>query len=185
MINLLENGRRGRRGRRQKRRASGGRRDPKTAQPSAWLENCWEVRHAGIARSLKFIVKNFDADIRIAGLENVAGLSRRGFLKAFQKHTGRKPGEVLRQLRIEYAKRLLVQYDLPLKELARVSGFKSANTFCVAFRRMTGCSPKKFQRQAWLTTYMNQNAAEKPVQEEQGFGSPRRLVKPAEKGRLC
>lgn len=179
MINLLENGRRGMRQTRSTVRRS---RSPKTARPFTWSETGWEVRHAGIARSLKFIIKNFDTTIRIGGLEKVAGLSRRGFLKAFLKHTGHKPGAVLRQLRIEYAKHLLVQHDLSLTDLARQSGFKSANTFCVAFQRMTGSSPKKFQRQAWLTTYMNQNAAENPVQAGRGFGSRRRPLKQSKNG---
>jgi AraC-like DNA-binding protein len=60
------------------------------------------------------------------------------------------PGAVLRRIRLEYAKRLLTERDMTLREIARQCGYRSQNTFCVAFRRAVGMAPKKFQRQYWL-----------------------------------
>lgn len=180
MINLLGSRRRGSR---LGRFSGGGDCGFKPAQLALLPEADGAIGHAGIARSLKFLIKNFDAKIKIGGLEKVAGLSRRGFLKAFLKHTGHRPGVVLRHLRIEHAKQLLVESDLPLIDLARLSGFKSANTFCVAFQRLTGFSPKKFQRQAWLMTYMNQAIVSKPIKNRRALANRRRLFKNSKNGR--
>lgn len=107
--------------------------------------------HKALSRSLQFMARNYTRPIQISDVVKASGMSRRGFMKAFSQHVGRTPGLFLRQARIEFAKRLLMEQDLPLKSIAPVIGFCSENTFCVAFRRETGMAPKKFQRQAWLT----------------------------------
>jgi AraC-like DNA-binding protein len=116
----------------------------------AWSGNDIVVEHRGIARSLNFLRRNCCRPIGVGDLTKVAGLSRRGFLNAFQKHTGHTPGKVLRHLRIEQAKRLLVEQDMELEAIARRCGYRSVNTLWVAFREVTGVAPKKYQRQMWL-----------------------------------
>lgn len=106
------------------------------------------IGHARIASSLGFLSKNYRKPIGVTDLMKVAGLSRRGFLKAFRKHTGRTPGEVLRQVRLKHAKRLLVECNLPMTDLATASGYRRANSFWVAFRRATGESPKEYLRRS-------------------------------------
>lgn len=104
------------------------------------------IEHAGIARSVRFMARNFHTPIRVADLMVVAGLSRRGFLKSFRKHTGCAPGEWLRRMRIEHAKRLLAGRDVSLVELAAAAGFRKTNSFSVAFKRVTGMAPMKYQQ---------------------------------------
>lgn len=108
------------------------------------------VSHVGVNRCLRFLTKHFSRPIRLEDLVKTAGMSRRGFIKAFNRHIGLTPAAVLRQMRIEYAKQLLVEEDLPLKVIASRTGFRSENTFCVAFSRAMGMPPKKYQRQVWL-----------------------------------
>lgn len=103
------------------------------------------IEHAGIARSVRYMVKHCCKPIRVNDLMAVARLSRRGFLKSFRKHTGRSPGAVLRLMRIEHAKRLLTARNPALAEVAAASGFRKANSFFVAFRSATGLSPMKYQ----------------------------------------
>ena len=111
------------------------------------------VRHAKIDRSLQFIARNYRAPIKLAKLVEISQMSRRGFLKAFQRHTGTSPVQLLRQIRIEQSKRILIENDLKLTEIAAMSGFGQLNSFCVAFKQVTGVAPKQFQRQAWLESY--------------------------------
>lgn len=108
------------------------------------------VAHNGVARSLKYMAAHYQTPIRLRELVAESGLSRRGFIKAFIKHVGQTPAAMMRQMRIEQAKHLLVTEDLSLDELAKRVGFRSANTFCVAFQRAVGMAPKKFQRSSWL-----------------------------------
>lgn len=93
---------------------------------------------------------NFCRPINVSDLVNVSGLSRRGFHKAFLMHTGLCPGEALRNLRVERAKRLLITQDLNVVDIAFRCGYRSANSFWVSFRQSTGVAPGAFQQQAGL-----------------------------------
>lgn len=113
----------------------------------------WEnISHPGIARCVRFIALNFHRPIRVTDLEQLSGLSQRGFIKAFQRHTGMCPGQLLIQLRIELAKRLLAGAEVTLAELALACGFRRMNSFSVTFRQEVGMSPMQFHRQAGQTT---------------------------------
>jgi len=118
------------------------------------------TNHNGVDRSLRFMAKNYWHPIQIDDLVMASGMSRRGFTKAFNMHVGFSPGSVLRRIRIESAKQLLLAHDLPLKTIADLCGYRSENTFCIAFQHATGMAPKKFQRNAWLTIYRIYRQAE-------------------------
>ena len=55
--------------------------------------------------------------------------------------------EYLNYIRLEYAKSLLKEYDLNIKEVALASGFKDSNYFCRIFRKQTERSPTEYRRQ--------------------------------------
>lgn len=54
--------------------------------------------------------------------------------------------EHIRTLRIEKAKKLLVESDLPLTEIVVQCGFTDYNNFITVFKKMTGVSPKKYAK---------------------------------------
>ena len=103
------------------------------------------VKHKGVANSLRFIWEHASQPISVKDLVGVAAMSRRGLHKAFLDNVGRTPGEELQRVRIERAKRLLADSNHKLEVLAKMSGYKSANSFCVAFKQATGQSPKQFR----------------------------------------
>jgi transcriptional regulator GlxA family with amidase domain len=101
--------------------------------------------HRGVARSLKFLSAHWQEDISVSDLVKTAGMSRRGFLKAFQRHIGRAPGHELRRIRMEHARDLLMRSDHKLADISRRCGYQSSNSFWVAFRRANGISPRQFR----------------------------------------
>lgn len=106
------------------------------------------VAHPGVARTLRFMAQNFQCPIQVKGLTEVAGLSRRGFFKAFLRHTGLRPAQALRQLRIKRAQQLLLGSELSLSEVAGQCGYRSVNSFWVSFRQVTGVAPGQYRQQA-------------------------------------
>jgi LacI family transcriptional regulator len=105
------------------------------------------INHPGVARSLRHIWKHAHEPICIKDLVGVSSMSRRGFHKAFVEHLGRTPGQELQRVRIELAKNLLARTDQKVETVANASGYQSINSFCVAFKRATGMSTKKFREQ--------------------------------------
>ncbi len=103
------------------------------------------VKHPGVARSLRFIANNCHQPISVKDLLTPAAMSRRGLHKAFLEHLGRTPGQELQRVRIDHAKRLLAESDNKIEVLAGMCGYRSANSFCVAFKQATGFSPKQYR----------------------------------------
>jgi LacI family transcriptional regulator len=103
------------------------------------------VKHKGVANSLRFIWEHASQPISVKDLVGVAAMSRRGLHKAFLENVGRTPGQELQRVRIDRAKRLLAESNHKLEVLASMSGYQSANSFCVAFKQATGKSPKQFR----------------------------------------
>jgi AraC family transcriptional regulator, transcriptional activator FtrA len=95
--------------------------------------------------SLNFLREKWHEPITVGDLTKVSALSRRGFQKAFQRHTGHSPGRELRRVRIERSKELLASGDDNLRVVAQRCGYRSVNSFWVAFRQATGMSPGKYR----------------------------------------
>ena len=106
------------------------------------------VNHPGVARSLRYMWEHCHEPIGVDDLVRVAAMSRRSFHDVFVKHLGRPPGAELQHLRIELAKRLLVESDDKMETIAERSGYQSSNSLWVAFRLATGMTPKQFQVQS-------------------------------------
>ena len=105
-----------------------------------------EVKHPGVAKSLRFIWEHCHEPIRIEDLARVTAMSRRGLHQAFLKHIGRPPGHELHRVRVERAKKLLTETNHKMEVVAAMCGYQSANSFWVAFRQATQMTPKQYRK---------------------------------------
>jgi LacI family transcriptional regulator len=104
------------------------------------------VNHQRVAKGLRFIWENFRQPISVDAVAKAAAMSRRGLHQAFLDHLGRTPGEEIRALRVEHAKKLLAETNYKLEAIAGLSGYQSANSFCIAFKSSVGLSPVCFRK---------------------------------------
>ena len=108
-------------------------------------------RHALAPVRLKRVIEHVDASIggaiSLADLAGVAGLSPFHFSRAFHSTVGQPPLAYVARRRIEVARELLRQTDLPLAEVASRTGFNSPGWFSTAFKRQTGLKPSLYRRQ--------------------------------------
>jgi LacI family transcriptional regulator len=100
-----------------------------------------------VARSLRYLWEHGHEPICIKDLVGVSAMSRRGLHKAFMDQLGRTPGQELQRVRIDHAKKLLTRTSQKIDTVAHDSGYQSINSFCVAFKRVTGMSAKQFREQ--------------------------------------
>lgn len=105
------------------------------------------INHPGVARSLRYLWENCSRPIGVDDVAKAAAMSRSGLHHAYLAHIGRGPGHELQRARIEKAKRLLVESELKLEDIAERVGYQSGNSFWVAFRNMTGVSPRQYKKQ--------------------------------------
>ena len=118
----------------------------RTQAKRSTIENFkFHVPHPGVAKSLDYISRHWRQSIGVMDLVRVARMSRRGFLKAFQRHTGGTPGRRLRGIRLENARRMLRESDDQLGTIAGGCGYRSVNSFIIAFKREVGLAPIQYR----------------------------------------
>ncbi|HSE31113.1 MAG TPA: AraC family transcriptional regulator [Pyrinomonadaceae bacterium] len=98
-----------------------------------------------LRRVTEFIADNFASDISLAELAQVAGMSSFHFAREFKKATGTTPHQYLIKFRVDHAKALLADRDLPLVEVGLRAGFSHQSHFTRLFRRITGTTPHLYR----------------------------------------
>ncbi len=82
----------------------------------------------------------------LAELATRAGLSRSIFAQRFRERVGETPIGYLAQWRMMLARDRLTDGRDPLSTIANELGYDSENAFNTAFRRVIGCSPRRYAR---------------------------------------
>jgi transcriptional regulator GlxA family with amidase domain len=102
------------------------------------------------ARQLGLVIgtikDNIAGPISVVMLSSVAGLSRSHFSHAFRTSVGHSPHAHIVRLRIERAMTLMVETELPLSEIALLTGFSDQAHFSNKFRRTAGITPMRWRR---------------------------------------
>jgi len=112
------------------------------------------VAHGGMAphklrKAVALIDQNlFDEAEKRVALRTVAqeiGMSYFHFSRAFKQSMGMTASNYIAERRIERAKKMLEETELPISEIALRSGFSSQSHFTTSFRRFAGATPKAFR----------------------------------------
>lgn len=87
-------------------------------------------------------------DIDSRNLDKIAlthGLSKGHFIRRFREVVGVTPWQHVIRLRLDRAKELLAEPDLPIAAIAAAVGFDDPNYFSRLFSRHVGLSPRRFR----------------------------------------
>ena len=104
------------------------------------------IKHQGVARSLRFHLGTRPrADLHQGSGHASPRCRGAACTRRFVEHLGRTPGQELQRVRIDRAKKLLTHTSQKIETIAHDSGYQSINSFCVAFKRVTGMSAKNFR----------------------------------------
>lgn len=96
-------------------------------------------------RVLDHVESNLEDSLTIDRMASIACLSRYHFARAFKQATGQSPHSYVSARRLERAKALLIQGDLPLVHIALALRFSCQANFTRAFRQVTGQTPSQFR----------------------------------------
>jgi AraC-like DNA-binding protein/ligand-binding sensor protein len=101
---------------------------------------------AAVARAKHFIAQNQDSAICLASVAKAVNTSTFYFCKLFKRTTGLTFTDYLARVRIERAKKLLLDPNRRVSEVAYDVGFQSLPHFNRVFRRVAGESPTNYRR---------------------------------------
>ena len=94
----------------------------------------------------EYIREHCTEQITLEQTAKVAGFSKYHFARLFKTMTGTTCHNFLLERRILYAKNLLVDFTMPITEVAMRSGFNSLATFNRIFKSQIGCTPSEFRK---------------------------------------
>lgn len=99
-----------------------------------------------LARIDTYLEAHAEQAITVETLASLANLSVFHFARCFRHTTGQSPYQYVVSWKIRRAQHLLRAGELPLAAISDRLGFASPAHFSVAFKRVTGCSPRDVPR---------------------------------------
>ena len=104
--------------------------------------------------ALRYIEENSDKKITIRELSEQSSWKERHFIRVFSKYIGETPYQYIVKLKMERAKKQLIETTIPTIEIANDLGFQSYSNFCNAFKKATNSTPNAFRKVFYIK---NQN----------------------------
>lgn len=113
----------------------------RTQTPSA----AQDTDNALISNIKTYIYEHISLEISRNDIAAHVNLSPAYLSTFFKKETGTTINDFIRQERINFAKRLLKQTNLPVTMIAQNVGYNSMAYFSSTFRALTGCTPREYR----------------------------------------
>ena len=99
-----------------------------------------------ISRALEYIEADLAQDHSLTRLAERSALSVSQFKLLFSKYTGKTLSEYLIMLRMENARALLANTDLPINLVAEQTGYLNQSAFTRRFQAYHGISPSQYKK---------------------------------------
>lgn len=107
---------------------------PACTQP-VWLE-----------KAVVLVRENYRERLSLQNMSRILGVHPVTLATLFKRFTGTSIGRTILKLRVDEARELLFETDLPLANIAQRLGFYDQSHFGRIFKRHLGCSPARFRR---------------------------------------
>ena len=104
--------------------------------------------HARVSQIARHLNENHDSGVSLDGLAARFSTSKYHLCRTFKAATGSTILEYLNAVRVAEARRMLQETDEPVSAVAAVAGFSGTAHLDRVFRRLAGCTPLEYRRQA-------------------------------------
>lgn len=104
------------------------------------------INDAKVARAMEYIRENSRANIKVEDVVKAAMSSRRVLEQNFKKILGVTIGEEIRRYKIERICELLIETNLPIKEVSSITGFETSKHIARYFSRAKGMNLQEFRK---------------------------------------
>lgn len=118
------------------------------------LYQCYHERHVGkkycekVMICVEYMHAHIDENITLDTLGAISGYSPLHIRRLFLRDTLCSPHEFLSRVRITEARKLLVNSSLTVGQIAIKCGFTSESYFQMLFKKVNGCTPGEYRRNA-------------------------------------
>nr|WP_306269552.1 GlxA family transcriptional regulator [Pararhizobium sp. IMCC3301] len=105
------------------------------------------VQNARLLSIIEMMEANISEPLALTDIAATSNLSRRQIERLFRHNLARSPARYYSELRLDRARHLLLQSNLPIVDVAIASGFVSASHFSKCYRDQFGRSPQVERRE--------------------------------------
>ena len=95
-----------------------------------------------VRQVIALMERNLEETLSIPGICAAIGLSQRQVSRLFDNHVGKSPVLYYRDIRLDRARGLVTQTDLPISEVAAATGFSNQMHFSKAYKERFGIPPR-------------------------------------------
>lgn len=98
-----------------------------------------------VSAVLRYVIEHITEALTMDQLADAVSVSRRTFSRVFSKYAKVTPAVFVEQVRVDFARKLLEETDVPLKTVAFNCGFHSAPHMRMIFMRRLNITPKQYR----------------------------------------
>jgi AraC family transcriptional regulator len=98
-----------------------------------------------LRRAVDYIRENYQQDIGFKDIADQLGMSPYHFARMFKHSTNESPHQFIMRCRVEAAKKLLVESNKSIADIAFEVGYKSQSYFTTRFALLVGATPAAFR----------------------------------------
>lgn len=99
-----------------------------------------------VRQAMQYIHQHYDGDLRVKDIAAAVNVHPNYLHRIFKRQTGESVLEYITRYRVEKAKMLLAQADIPITEIADYVGMNTRQYFSSVFKKRTGSTPVEYRK---------------------------------------
>ena len=111
-----------------------------------YIKTKFEPGNKRVTRIHEFLMKNYQGDIDLKEIAEVAHMAPASVCRFFKSSTGLTIFEYLNKIKINYSCQLLLNTDLNILDISYDCGFNNLSHFNKQFKKFIGATPTEFRR---------------------------------------
>jgi AraC family transcriptional regulator of adaptative response / DNA-3-methyladenine glycosylase II len=113
---------------------------------SAPLSSIWQGKSASVQKALKMMSLPTFAEDNLNNIANQLGITGRHLRRLFEEEIGYSPKQVIINNKLNFAKKLITETNIPITTIALTSAFSSLRRFNDAFKKRFHKPPSSFRK---------------------------------------
>jgi AraC-like DNA-binding protein len=94
---------------------------------------------------INYLKENLQEPISLKQVAEIACMTEQSFCRFFKSRTKKSFSQYLVDLRVAHARKLLIELDRSISDIASLCGYNSSSHFCKVFKDHTGQSPYQYK----------------------------------------
>ncbi|WP_019850561.1 AraC family transcriptional regulator [Desulfitobacterium sp. PCE1] len=100
-----------------------------------------------VKKAIDFTFQYLNEELSLKRITEYLNINKSYFCKLFKHHMGITYTKFVNELRIEKSKKLLLETDLSILDIALSLGYNNPNYFIKAFKEQLGTTPLKYRKE--------------------------------------